>query len=295
VALPRRTIKRFLIVLWLIFSASHALAQERRMIPVTIDGEQVKLATIIYQPAGVGPFPVLIFHHGSTGSGTDPSLFKRPYDEPFVLAYWFVSRGWAVVFPSRRGRGGSEGLYDEGFALDRTKGYTCEEARSLHGADRALRDIDAATDAILSLPFVDRTRLLVGGHSRGGILAIAWAGQHPDQPRGVINYVGGWLGTGCPTASAVNQSLFNRGAAFGSRTLWLYADHDPFYPLAHSRENFEKFLAAGGKGTFRGFELPSTSTGHQLAKLDYLWSGILEAYLAERGLPFAVITQTQRK
>jgi len=276
-----------------VFIAWPGLAQERTMIPVTIDGEQVELATIVYKPVGNGPFPTLIFHHGSTGAGTDPSRFKRSY-EPYALAYWFVSRGWAVVLPSRRGRGGSEGLYDEGFALDRTKGYTCEETRSIGGANRALRDIDAATVAILALPFVDRARLLVGGLSRGGILALAWAGQHPDQPRGVVNFLGGWLGAGCPTASAVNQSLFNLGAAFGRPTLWLYADHDPFYPLSHSRENFEKFMAAGGKGTFHGFT-PTVGDGHRLDNLEDLWSEILEAYPAELGLPFAAIPQAQLK
>ena len=83
------------------------------MVPVTIDGEQVKLATITYKPAGTGPFPTLIFHHGSTGRGNDPSIFARPYD-PRTLAQWFTARGWAVVLPSRRGRGGSEGTLRRG-------------------------------------------------------------------------------------------------------------------------------------------------------------------------------------
>ena len=166
------------------------------MVPVTIDGEQVKLATITYKPDGGGPFPVLIFHHGSTGRGTDPSIFTRP-SNPKALAEWFTARAWAVVLPSRRGRGGSEGLYDEGFALDRSEGYSCEENLSLPGADRALRDIDAITTVILAQPFVDRSRFAVGGISRGGILTIAWTGRQPQQPRAAINFVGGWLGTGC--------------------------------------------------------------------------------------------------
>ncbi len=273
---------------WLIASlcvfAWSALAQERSMLPVTIDGEKVKLAAITYKPAGNGPFPVLIFHHGSTGRGTDTELFKRPYD-PFVLAHWFVSRGWAVVLPSRRGRGGSEGLYDEGFSVDRSKGYTCEEARTLAGAERALRDIDAATADILALPFVDRSRFLVGGTSRGGILSIAWAGRHPDEPRGVINFVGCWLGTGCPTASVVNQRLFKSGAPFPKPTLWLYGDHDPFYPLAHSRENFASFEAAGGKGTFCEIKEPVAENGHLIDRLDGQWSSVLDTYLGALGLP----------
>ena len=70
------------------------------MVPVTVDGETVKLATITYKPVGAGPFPTLIFHHGSTGRGFDPSLFARPYD-PKPLANWLTARGWGVEIAQR--------------------------------------------------------------------------------------------------------------------------------------------------------------------------------------------------
>jgi len=113
--------------------------------------------------------------------------------------------------PARRGRGGSEGQYDEGFAPDRSSGCSCEPALSIAGADRALRDMDAATVAILAMQFVDRNRVVIGGQSRGGILSVAYAGQHPAQIKGVINFVGGWMSTRCVNASPINQALFTRG------------------------------------------------------------------------------------
>jgi dienelactone hydrolase len=234
-------------------STSPAQAQERTMMPVSVDGEQVKLAVITYKPAGAGPFPTLIFHHGSTGRGTDPSRFSRTFD-PGALAYWFVSCGWAVVLPSRRGRGGSEGLYDEGFSRIRSSGYTCDTELTLRGADRALRDIDAITDAVLALPFVDRTRFVVGGNSRGGILSVAWAGKHPDEPRGVINFVGGWLGSGCPTASAVNQQLFkDRVPRRGVRARWHRAPRRawPVRSGGHGGQLESEIIAEGSDG-FQG-------------------------------------------
>ena len=255
------------------------------MVPVTVDGETVKLAVITYKPSGPGPFPTLIFHHGSTGRGFDPSLFARPYD-PKPLAEWFTARGWAVVLPSRRGRGGSEGLYDGGFSsLGRAKGYTCEETPSLAGADRALADIDAITPLILAQPFVDRSKLAVGGQSRGGILSVAWSGRQPGTPRAVVNFVGGWLGTGCWSASTVNQDLFERGVRYGRPTIWLYGDKDPFYPLPHSRANFAAFEAAGGKGAFHDYTPPEGLTGHQISSAPDLWSATLGSYLAGQGLP----------
>jgi dienelactone hydrolase len=176
------------------------------MVPVVVDGQTVRLEMRIYKPARAGPVPTLVFNHGSTGR--DPRLFTRPLDVP-ALAQFFVQRGWAVVMPARRGRAGSEGLYDEGFALDRALGYTCDPAQSLPGADRALRDIAAAMDAILAMPFVDRDRVIIGGQSRGGILSVAYAGQQPEQIKGVINFVGGWLGTGCPPPARLTRRSFS--------------------------------------------------------------------------------------
>ena len=253
------------------------------MVPVAVDGEQVKLAVITYKPAGNRPFPTLIFHHGSTGRGNDPNLFARPYD-PKPTVEWFTARGWAVILPSRRGRGGSEGKYDEGFDLNRSYGYSCEPPLSIPGADRALRDIDAITPVLLAQPFVDRAKFIVGGQSRGGILTIAWAGKHPEV-KAAINFVGGWMGTGCSTATTINQTLFKRGASFGQPTIWLYGDRDPYYPLSHSRSNFAAFEAAGGKGSFNEYTPPQGASGHGISFVPSLWSSRMEAYLTERGLP----------
>jgi dienelactone hydrolase len=175
-------------------------------------------------------------------------------------------------------------LYDEGFALDRALGYTCDPAQSIPGADRALRDMAAAMDAILAMPFVDRDRVIIGGQSRGGILSVAYAGQHPAQIKGVINFVGGWLGAGCPTASTINQGLFQCGARYPGDTLWLYGVGDPFYPLSHSQENFTAFQAAGGKGAFHTFPQPESS-GHRIVAYPDIWASLVVAYLKRQELP----------
>jgi dienelactone hydrolase len=255
--------------------------------PVTIDGERVELGVILYKPAGDGPFPTLIFHHGSTGFFNDPFLVAHPFD-PTALVAWFAARGWAVALPSRRGRGGSQGLYDEGVLRGETRGYSADKAVTLAGAERALRDIEAITPVILGLPYVDRTRFAVGGQSRGGILSLAWSGSRPTLPRAVINFVGGWLGGASPVGAAVNQSLMTRGATEMPPLLWLYGNQDPYYPLSASRANFAAFTAAGGKGAFHEFEPPQGLTGHEIIWAPSLWGDTLEAYLAERRLPSKV-------
>lgn len=273
-------IAAFLILLLL---ASTGAAQETTMVPVTIDGKTVRLEMRIYKPNDDVRAPTLVFNHGSTGRGTDPALFTRRIDAPDVAAF-FLRRGWAVVMPVRRGRGGSEGEYDEGFGFPRSAGYTCETATSVFGADRALTDIEVSMDAILAMPFVDRERVIMGGVSRGGILSVAYAGRRPQQLKGVINFVGGWLGTGCRTATYVNQYLFKRGSRYTAETIWLYADNDSFYPLSHSRQNFAAFQGAGGKGSFHEFVVPDTN-GHYLFTRPATWGSAVAAYLERLGLP----------
>ena len=55
-----------------------------------------------------------LIHHGSTGSGKHSIEFRHIWAND-----WFAdllnAHGWIVAFPQRRGRGGTDGLYDVGF------------------------------------------------------------------------------------------------------------------------------------------------------------------------------------
>ncbi|HEU0081745.1 MAG TPA: alpha/beta hydrolase [Bradyrhizobium sp.] len=240
-------------------------------------GRPVRLEAVMFRPEGAGPFPLAVINHGSTGMGLDPRLARQTWVAA-DLADFLNERGWLVAFPQRRGRGKSDGLYDEGFSEDRKSGYTCDADISLRGANRALDDIDAAIAALRRRPDVAPAPLLIGGQSRGGVLAVAWAGLHAEQISGVINLVGGWLGDACSSAGAVNRTLFERGAHYGRPTIWLYGAGDPFYSIAHSRANFAAFEKAGGHGSFLEFG-GSPNPGHDVVGNPDLWSGPVGTYL----------------
>ena len=242
------------------------------------DGGPIRLEAVIFKPNGAGPFPLAVINHGSTGGGRDPAVAKQTWFAA-DLADFLNERGWMVAFPQRRGRGKSDGLYDEGFWENRKAGYACDTTRSLRGADRALSDLDAAIAALRRRQDVAPAPVLIGGQSRGGVLAVAYAGLHPAQISGVINFVGGWIGEACSSASAVNQTLFERGARSGRPTIWLYGQGDPFYAIAHSRNNFAAFEKAGGQGAFFEFSSPS-GPGHDVYRYPDLWSGPIEKYLS---------------
>ena len=244
---------------------------------MTEGGNAISLNAVVYRPDMAGPYPALIFNHGSTGIGNNPELFALTWVEPNI-ARWFTRRGWMVVFPQRRGRGGSGGDYAEGLEPDGS-GYSVRPEVSLPGVDRALDDLDAIVSWLANDPDADPARLLIGGYSRGGILSIAYAGTRPEKVRGVINFVGGWLGDRSVSTRAINREVFERGARFKRPTLWLYADHDPYYGLAHSRSNFEAFQQAGGVGDFEVLPVAANRNGHRVIEDSELWSEHLERYV----------------
>jgi len=242
-------------------------------------GEPVRLEVVIYRPAGPGPFPTLVFNHGSTGNGRDTTLFRNTSEYP-SLANYFNPRGWMVVVPQRRGRGRSGGRYGEGVRYDGT-GYTCDVSPTLAGFERALDDLDEVVRHLVTRPDVDTTRLLIGGQSRGGILSVGYAGTRPGRFHGVINFVGGWMSDRCPEIEAINTATFRRGATSGVPTLWLYGEQDPYYSLPHSRRNFDAFVAAGGIGTWREFAPRPETNGHQILRTPELWEADVTALLAD--------------
>ncbi|MEL6793925.1 MAG: CocE/NonD family hydrolase, partial [Pseudomonadota bacterium] len=196
------------------------------------DDRPVRLNAVLYPPEGEGPFPLAIVHHGSTGDGRDPEAAK------FVWANdWFAdmlnARGYLVAFPQRRGRGGSDGLYDEGFAPDRRDGYSPEAVYSIPGADRALEDAEAALAALRRRDDVADGPILLSGISRGGVVALMQAGARPDDIAGVVNFVGGWVSEGWGEAE-INPTLFASGGAFGRPVLSVYGEDDTFYSIPHS-------------------------------------------------------------
>jgi dienelactone hydrolase len=261
----------------LAFAQTPALIAEHIATPLVEDGKPVRLELLVGKPQGLGPFPTVVFNHGSTGRGDDPNLFKRSSSSAAAVSY-FVERGWMVIFPQRRGRGTSDGRYDEGFEPDRSR-YSCQPVYSLPGVDRAIQDLDAAMAHIRTRPDVVQSRILLAGQSRGGILSIAYAGERPDAFIGVINFVGGWISDRCANAVHINTGTFKRGASFPRPTLWLYGESDPYYSLSHSKSNFEAFVAAGGKGRFESYTVPGERAGHGLLTHPNLWAGEVTKYL----------------
>lgn len=256
-----------------------AMAIEQAPTPFIQHGESISLEVVLFKPLYEDRYPTIVFHHGSTGNGSDPSRFGVTFTSKSIAQY-FVERGWMVAFPQRRGRGESGGLYDEGFNPDRS-GYSCQKDLALGGAAHALEDLDVITDWIRNRADVDATRMFVGGTSRGGILSVAHAAQRPDVYLGAINFVGGWISEGCGDYRPINRTLFVDGAAFPGPSLWLYGDNDSFYSLSYSRTNFDAFTMAGGLGTLLELTRAPGLNGHFVINDPELWEPAMDEFLAQ--------------
>jgi len=240
-------------------------------------GEPIELAVAIYAPDGDGPFPLALVHHGSTGTGTNPRDFDWFFTNDW-LADILNAHGWIAAFPQRRGRGGSEGLYDEGFSEDRSQGYATEARLSLPGAERALTDANAALAVLRNRQDVSDGAVLFSGVSRGGVVALMQAGDQPEDTAGVINFVGGWM-TESPGDPEINPTLFRRVAGYEGTVLSIYGEDDPYYSVDHSIANLAQITDVGAENEFHIVSVPGFNKGHWVLWSPNLWEAVVENYL----------------
>jgi dienelactone hydrolase len=241
------------------------------------DDQNIGLSVMIYSPSGDGLFPLALIHHGSTGTGKQPIWFKEVWTNDW-LADILNENGWIAAFPQRRGRGGSDGLYDEGFAEDRSQGYSSNSAISIAGAERALEDANAALATLRQRPIVKSGKTLLAGMSRGGVVAIMQAGQRPDEVAGVINFVGGWVSEGCCDAP-INPTLFRRIGSFGGPVISIYGEEDAYYSIEHSRSNLAEMDKLGTNSQLHIVEVPGYGKGHWAMTKPNLWEEVIREYL----------------
>ena len=239
-------------------------------------GKPVKLEIPAMKPPGRGPHPIAIINHGASGQILDLAAARETW-APEAMADYFLRRGFAVAFPQRRGRGHSEGTYDEGLEPDRTR-YSCDPKRAGAGLARAVEDVRAAVEALARDRELNASRLLIVGQGRGGLVAGAYAARHPAGVIGVINFAGGWIG-GCPYAYEINRPLLAGGAKYQRPVLWLYGAADEQYSSLYVRHLHGAFSAAGGKA-----QLEVLTGGHDLYAVRDTWLEVVDRYLAQFGV-----------
>lgn len=239
------------------------------------DGERtIKLEATLYKPAGAGPFPVVMFNHGSSGGPIPPEYTEKAK----ALGAYLVEKGVSLIVPMRRGRGKSEGENQE-------EPSPCTLEAAKQGVKYASAAVDATYEYLRLQPWVSMDKVVLAGHSRGGILAVAYAADHPGSTIGVINFSGGWKNDNCGPTD-LNLDLF-ADAAVKSKVpnLFLYGRGDAFYSDGSMNNYAEIFRRRGGDVEFNLYEVEKIN-GHQLFhKALALWRGSVDGFLMRIDMP----------
>jgi pimeloyl-ACP methyl ester carboxylesterase len=279
-------LKVFLVVAWLGFApaisvADSPLVVEEFVLKVEIRGHSYALEALIVKPAGIaGRLPIALIAHGSPRDpGDRPKRHAR-----FILpqARDLAHRGWLAVAVMRRGFGGSQGPFAEG--------YACAAPDFRKAIETAAEDIEAIRVAVATRPDADGTRVLGLGVSVGGAAMLAWAATRPDSLVGVVNVSGG-SGAFKADRNCDEDGLVSAFASFGARsrvpTLWLYAENDSFFGPGLVRRLHGAYTREGGAATLVQFG-PVGNDGHKLWDLfagRMLWLPALDQFLRAQRLP----------
>ena len=75
------------LIAWLLLAGA-ALAQDAALVPVTVDGQSVRLQMRIYKPPAPGPAPTLVFNHGLDRLRDEPAA---PHGAPASTSRFWPS------------------------------------------------------------------------------------------------------------------------------------------------------------------------------------------------------------
>jgi carboxymethylenebutenolidase len=133
---------------------------------VSFQSSGMTLKGFLYKPHGAGPFPAILWNHGSE---------KLPGWQP-ELAAFYNAKGFVFFIPHRHGHGRSPGEY----IVDRQNAFEKEHPNDREAVwkdqvrllDEYNPDVVAALAWLKSQPYVDKSRIIMSGCSYGGIQTL---------------------------------------------------------------------------------------------------------------------------
>ena len=282
------------LVALLVGASSNAAEVAFETVQIPIDrldasASDVRMATGVYRPLGPGPFPVMVYSHGRSGTDLERSHTRLP-DPHSHVRYW-VNKGFAVVAPIRPGYGQTGGADRE------SSGVRLDVFGNCWGRPDFGRSAQEATHAVLATlawvreqGWADAKRIVLVGASMGGLASIASAATNPEGVVGYINFSGGTGGDGrrAPEHSCGSEDMQALMAVYGKTThvpnLWLYAQNDLYWGSEWPRAWNRSYAAGGSVSEFVMTDAVPNSDGHQLlARGGRLWTVPVDRFLKELG------------
>ena len=256
--------------------ASTAIAQSTQVVgpdTVTFTSDSLTLRGIIYRPDGKGPFPAILFNHGS---GTSYSR------EVEAAGPAYAAQGFVFFAPSRRGQWLSTAtghyIVDSLDVIGRLRGTDARDrllVELMNGPQ--LDDVRSALAFIRAKSYVAGDRVVVAGNSFGGIVTV-FASAQLDGLWAALDFAGAaqtWAGA--PRLQAAMTDAVTR-----ARVPIFFGQAENDYDLTPSRALSAAMTRAGKPNLMRIFPPFGTTTpdGHSFGYFGgAIWGPAVEAFV----------------
>ena len=164
---------------------------------VVVQSGGLELRALLYRPEGHGPFPAVLFNHGSGHAAGRDSSGRVDQRHPELLGPLFVKHGYLFLYLFRRGDGlsKSQGVpsadrMDSAAAAGGQAARNDLQLRLMEGDE--LNDVLAGLAFLRARPDVQAGRLAVVGVSFGGSLTLLVAERDSTLRAAVAFAIGGY-------------------------------------------------------------------------------------------------------
>jgi dienelactone hydrolase len=239
-----------------------------------------KIIVTIWRDDSVKKSPYLLFSHGRAGTDQERGKFGRSSEKR--NSEYFVSKGFAVILPTRIGYGVSGGP-------DADYSGACGNKNYLEARKVAIDQSKQVLNHVFDFSYIDRTKGIVVGQSVGGFTTIGLSAENISGLKGAINFAGGDGGDPIKSPEKpcgdylIKDTFAKYGASNKVPTLWLYSVNDKFWGEQLPKDWFAAFQKVGGKGQFKS--LPAyKEDGHSIFRGDLnAWKNDFEKFIKEIG------------
>lgn len=230
-------------ILFTFMIAPDAATQVARPETVVVHSGHLRLRALLWRPDGPGPFPAVLFNHGS-GHAAGRSANGPDHRSPELLGAVFARHGYVFLYLYRRGDGLSRGQgVPAGDRMDNAFAAGGQPARNrvqLQALEDETGDALAGLEYLRVLPGVDATRIAAIGHSFGGSVTVL-AAERDSAVRAIVTFAAvGYSWDNSPELRARLRAAVDRMAA---PAFFLHAAND--FTTGSGRELAAELQARG--------------------------------------------------